>query len=102
MPPKAKQPANGTKTDAKPKAAASSSSAAATTSAAADTNKATTAGETSGKATTATKPDATAYHAEQEALKKQIDECQAKLVSTIHLSFTSSILSFRSSNLLRL
>ncbi|PVF93723.1 hypothetical protein CPB86DRAFT_808843 [Serendipita vermifera] len=74
MPPKAKQPANGAKTDAKPKAAASSSNATTSTSA-----NAANAAESSAKATTATKPDATAYHAQQEAYKKEIDDLQAKL-----------------------
>ena len=67
MPPKAKQPANG-KSEAKPKPTAPA--------------PATTASEGSKPATTSiTKPDATAHHAEQDALKKEIDQYQAKLVS---------------------
>ncbi|CAG7848789.1 Uncharacterized protein C458.02c [Serendipita indica DSM 11827] len=71
MPPKGKQAANG-KTDAN-KPAKSTTSAAASASAAGSSKPAATT------ATTVTKPDTTAYHAEQDALKKEIDETQAKL-----------------------
>lgn len=64
MAPKAKQVANG-KADPKPKPAAS-------------TNEASESSKTTH--TTVTKPDQAAYHAEQDALKKEIDEHQAKLV----------------------
>jgi hypothetical protein len=69
MPPKSKQPANG-KTDSKPKT---------TTPAAAAANA--EASETAKSApTTVTKPDTAAYQAEQDALKKEIEQYQAKLV----------------------
>ena len=74
MPPKTKQPANG-KFEAKPKLTAAPAAPAASSSAA-ELPKSTVA-----------KPDATAYHAEQDALKKEIDELQAKLVC---ISFVSS------------
>lgn len=74
MPPKAKQPANG-KSEGKPK----QSNAPAAVS---------TASEGFRPATTSvTKPDTTAFHAEQDALKKEIDEYQAKLVCTLSLPF---------------
>lgn len=73
MPPKAKQPANG-KTDSKPKPTPAATAASSSANAAAE-----------GKAaqTTITKPDNTAYHAEQDAMKKEIDQLQAKLVRHI-------------------
>jgi hypothetical protein len=73
MPPKAKQPANG-KSEAKPKRSAVPAVVS-------------TASEGSKPATSfVTKPDAAAFHAEQDALKKEIDECQAKLVCTFFFS----------------
>ena len=74
MPPKGKQAANG-KTDAKPAKTTSTTPAAA---AAAGSSKAAPT-----TVTPITKPDSTAYHAEQDALKKEIDAAQAKLVRKI-------------------
>lgn len=76
MPPKAKQPANG-KSEAKPKPAAPGAAPVAS------------ASEGSKPATTSVvKPDATAHHAEQDSLKKEIDQLQAKLVSYLFSFFT--------------
>lgn len=73
MPPKAvKQENSKTAPKAKPAAAPATSSAQAA--------------KPSG-GPTVTKPDATAYHAEQDALKKEIDELQAKLVGGLFPGF---------------
>jgi hypothetical protein len=73
MAPKSKQPANG-KSDSKPK----TTSPAAVAVAAANAE----ASEAANKLTqtTVTKPDTAAYQAEQDALKKEIEQYQAKLV----------------------
>jgi hypothetical protein len=68
MPPKSKQPTNG-KPDSKPKTTAPAPTANAEASEAAKSAQ-----------TTVTKPDTAAYHAEQDALKKEIEQYQAKLV----------------------
>jgi hypothetical protein len=87
MPPKAKQPSNG-KSEAKPKQSAAPAAVS-------------TASEGSRPATTSlTKPDTAAYHAEQDALKKEIDEYQAKLVCILsplcHKTLTELVARMRS------
>ncbi|KIM29448.1 hypothetical protein M408DRAFT_67984 [Serendipita vermifera MAFF 305830] len=67
MPPKAKQPATG-KSENKPKAAAPAAPAAAASE-----------GSKQTATTPVTKPDTAAFHAEQDALKKEIDQLQVKL-----------------------
>jgi hypothetical protein len=75
MPPKSKQPANG-KTDSKQKTTAPAATANAE------------ASETAKSApTTVTKPDTAAYQAEQDSLKKEIEQYQAKLVCFLLVAY---------------